>query len=128
MTIHMSKKFGLNITKRKKQMKGIKVIDVGSNPKETQFGTCELCFSYGTADNPYMVLEFPDGTQVTVDTYYWDWGDYLEYRVANIVDFSAWLSEQELSDDDVEALKNDGEHVLILLIDEYNYRLEEEDE
>ena len=27
-------------------MKGIKVIDVGSNPEETQFGTCELCFSY----------------------------------------------------------------------------------
>ena len=43
-------------------MKGIKVIDVGSNPEETQFGTCELCFSYGIADNPYMVLEFPDGT------------------------------------------------------------------
>ena len=108
-------------------MKGIKVIDVGSNPEETQFGTCELCFSYGTADNPYMVLEFPDGTQVTVDTHYWNWGDYLEYRVANIVDFSAWLSEQELSNDDVEALK-DNKYVLILLIDEYNYRLEETDE
>ncbi|HFU4459643.1 TPA: hypothetical protein ACGPAL_000414 [Streptococcus suis] len=32
-------------------MKGIKVIDVGSNPEETQFGTCELCFSYGVASN-----------------------------------------------------------------------------
>ena len=109
-------------------MKGIKVIDIGSNPEETQFGTCELCFSYGTADNPYMVLEFPDGTQVTVDTHYWNWGDYLESRVANIVDFSAWLSEQELSDEDVEALKNDGKQVLFLLIDEYNYRLEDADE
>lgn len=108
-------------------MKGIKVIDAGSNPEETQFGTCELCFSFGIADNPYMVLEFPDGTQVTVDTCYWDWGDYLEYSVANIVDFSAWLSEQELSDEDVEALK-DNKYVLILLIDEYNYRLEEDDE
>ena len=47
-------------------MKGIKVIDVGSNPEETQFGTCELCFSFGVADNPYMVLEFPDGTQALV--------------------------------------------------------------
>ena len=37
-------------------MKGIKVIDIGSNPEETQFGTCELCFSYGIADNPYMVV------------------------------------------------------------------------
>ena len=109
-------------------MKGIKVIDVGSNPEETRFGTCELCFSYGIADNPYMVLEFPDGTKVTQETYYWDWGEYFESRVDNVVDFSAWLSEQELSDDDVEALKNDGKQVLFLLIDEYNYRLEEEDE
>lgn len=109
-------------------MKGIKVIDVCSNPEETQFGTCELCFSYGVADNPYMVLEFPDGTQVTVDTYFWDWGDYFESTVDNVVDFSAWLSEQELSDDDVEALKNDGKQVLICLMEDYNWQLEEADE
>ena len=109
-------------------MKGIKVIGIGSKPEETQFGTCELCFSYGVASNPYMVLEFPDGTQATLDTYFWDWGDCFEYRVANIVDFSAWLSEQELSDEDVEALKNDGKQVLIDLIEEYNWQLEEEDE
>ena len=109
-------------------MKGIKVIDVGSNPEETQFGTCELCLSYGTADNPYMVLEFPDGTQVTHNTYNWDWGDCFESTVDNVVDFSAWLSEQELSDEDVEALKNDGTQVLILLIEDYNYISEEADE
>lgn len=109
-------------------MKSIKVIDVGSNPEETQFGTCELCFSYGTADNPYMVLEFPDGTQATLDTYHWDWGDYFETTVDNVVDFSAWLSEQEFSDEEVEALKNDGKQVLIDLIEEYNWQLEETDE
>ena len=109
-------------------MKGIKVIDVGSNPEETQFGTCELCFSYGSADNPYMVLEFPDGTQVTVETYHWDWGDYFETPVAIVVDFSAWLSEQELSDGDVEDLKNGGNYTLIELINEYNWQLEETDE
>ena len=109
-------------------MKGIKVIDIGSNPEETQFGTCELCFSYGAADNPYMVLEFPDGTQVTHNTYNWDWGDYFETTVDNVVDFSAWLSEQDLFDEDVEALKHDGKQVLILLIDEYNYISEETDE
>ena len=109
-------------------MKGIKVIDVGSNPRRTQFGTCELCFSYGIADNPYMVLEFPDGTQVTLETHCWDWGDYFEVTVGNVVDFSAWLSEQELSDEDVEALKNDGTYVLIELIDEYNNQKEEDDE
>ena len=75
-----------------------------------------------------MVLEFSDGTQVKHKTYYWDWGDYWEYSVENVIDFSAWLSEQELSDEDVEELKNDGKQVLILLINEYNYRLEETDE
>ena len=109
-------------------MKGIKVIDVGSNPEETQFGTCELCFSYGTADNPYMVLEFPDGTKVTCKTYLWSWGDYFETTVANVVDFSAWLSEQELSDGDVEDLKSGDKHVLLNLIGEYNWQLEETDE
>ena len=109
-------------------MKGIKVIDVGSNPEETQFGTCELCFSYGTADNPYMVLEFPDGTQVKCDTYNWDWGDYFETTVDNVVDFSAWLSEQELSEERVKALKNDDKYTLISLIDEYNCQLEGTDE
>ena len=109
-------------------MKGIKVIDVGSNPEEAEFGTCELCLSYGVADNPYMVLEFPDGTQVTVETYYWDWGDYNEYSVANVINFSAWLSEQDLSDEDVEELKNDGTYVLISLMEDYNWQLEETDE
>ena len=109
-------------------MKGIKVIDVGSNPEETQFGTCELCFSYGVADNPYMVLEFPDGTQATLETYYWGWGDYFETTVDNVVDFSAWLSEQELSEERVKALKNNGKYTLIGLINEYNCQLEETDE
>ena len=109
-------------------MKGIKVIEVGSNPEETQFGTCELCFRYDVADNPYMVLEFPDGTQVKCDTYHWDWGDYFESTVKNVVDFSAWLSERELSEERVKALKNNGNYTLIGLIDEYNWQLEEEDE
>ena len=109
-------------------MKGIKVIDIGSNPEETQFGTCELCFSYGIADNPYMALEFPDGTQVKQDTYHWDWGDYNEYSVANVINFSAWLSEQDLSDEDVEELKNDGTYVLISLMEDYYWQLEETDE
>ena len=109
-------------------MRGIKVIGIGSKPEETQFGTCELCFSYGVANNPYMVLEFPDGTQVTVETHCWDWGDYFEITVYNVVDFSAWLSEQELSEERVKALKNDGKYTLIELINEYNWQLEETDE
>ena len=110
-------------------MKGIKVIDVGSNPEEeVEFGTRGLCFSRVIRDNPYMVLEFPDGTQATVETHCWDWGDYFETSVDNVVDFSAWLSEQELFDDFVEELKNGDEHLLIYLINEYNWQLEETDE
>ena len=75
-----------------------------------------------------MVLEFPDGTQVTIETYYWNWGDYSETSVDNVVDLSAWLSEQELSDEDVEDLKNGDKHALIRLINEYNCQLEETDE
>ena len=105
-------------------MKGIKVIDVGSNPEEVQVGTCELCFSYGVADNPYMVLEFPDRTQATLETHCWDGGNYFETTVDNVVDFSAWLSEQELSDDDVEELKNNDKYTLIGLINEYKWQLE----
>ena len=40
----------------------------------------------------------------------------------------AWLSEQELSDDDVEALKNNDKYTLAVLIKEYNYRLGDADE
>ena len=106
-------------------MKGIKVIDVGTNPEDdVEFGTCEVCLSYGNeVDNPYMVLEFPDGTQAKVDTYYWSAGDYWESKINNVVDFSAWLSEQDLSDEVVKALKGtgySGKYALINLIDEYN--------
>lgn len=106
-------------------MKGIKVIDAGSNPEETQFGTCDLCFSYGVADNPYMILEFPDGEQVEVGTYDWDWGDYSEAHVKNVVDFSAWLSEQDLTDEQVAELKAGSSDTLICLISDYNFQLED---
>ena len=71
--------------------------------------------------------EFPDGTQAIADAYCRDWG-YYETSVDNIVDFSAWLSEQELSDERVKALKNNDKYTLIILIDEYNRQLEETDE
>lgn len=101
-------------------MKGITVVDVGKNPEQTTFGTCELCFSYGVADNPYIVLELPDGTTHEVNTFMWDWGDYDEYRVDNIVDFSAWLSEQEFTEADIELIKGGWATPLLCeLIDNY---------
>ncbi|MGV3010038.1 hypothetical protein ACEE67_01820 [Streptococcus thoraltensis] len=109
--------------------KGIKVIDVGCDPEDdVQFGTCELCFSYGWTDNPFMVLEFPDGKTAQIDTYWWEWGDYREYGVDNVVDFSAWLSEQELSEEEYSDLRKGYSEVLVKLIEDYNYRVEETDD
>ena len=77
-------------------MKGIKVIDVGSNPKDdVTFGTCEICLSYGNeADNPYMVLEFPDGTaekeQITTSA-------VNDWILDNQYDFiKAWIDGYEI--------------------------------
>ena len=116
-------------------MKGIKVIkvsNVGSNPEEeeVEFRIRGRGLSHVIRDNPYMDLEFQDGKKVRYDTYYYGiWGDYHESSVDNVIEFSAWLSEQELSDEDVEALKSgNGNNVLIQLIDEYNIKKEETDE
>lgn len=100
--------------------KGYKVIDVGSNPEdEVTFGTCELCLSYGNeVDNPYLVIEKPDGTTEEVDIYYWNWGDYFEYHIDNVVNFSAWLVEQDIDDDGFE---RDSTSLIINLINEYYY-------
>lgn len=106
-------------------MKGITVVDIGYNPEQTRFGTCELCFSYGVADNPYIVLKLPDGTTHEVNTFMWDWGDYNEYRVNNVVDFSAWLSEQEFTEADIELIKGGWATPLLCeLIDNYNWSRE----
>ena len=52
----------------------------------------------------------------------WDWGDYDEYRVDNIVDFSACLSEYEFIEADIEFIKCGwGTSLLCELIDNYNW-------
>lgn len=99
-------------------MKGLKVIDAGVDPEYgVTFGTCELCFWTGDADNPWMELEFPDGTTRKIDTYYWDWGDYEEAPGVNVVDFSDWLQEQELEQDTLEEF---GTYQLMNLIESYD--------
>ncbi|MCB2836243.1 hypothetical protein K3M97_10210 [Streptococcus dysgalactiae subsp. dysgalactiae] len=104
--------------------KGYKVVDVGSDPKsDVTFGTCELCLSYGNeVDNPYVVIEKPDGTKEDVPIYYWSWGDYFEYYIDNVVDFSAFLSEQDIDDEEFE---EDSTSVIINLINEYDWSKED---
>lgn len=99
--------------------KGYKVIDIGSNPEDdVTFGTCEICMSYGNyVDNPYLVIEKPDGTTEEVPIYYWSWGDYFEYNIDNVVEFSAFLSEQDIDDGEFE---ENSTSVIINLINEYD--------
>lgn len=108
-------------------MKGLKIVDVGSNPERTQFGTCEVCFSWGIADNPWVIIEFPDGKQIKIDTFEWNWGDYWPYYVDNVIDFSAWLSEQEIEEEFVARLRKGDSSVLINLIESYHWSKEDED-
>lgn len=104
--------------------KGYKVIDVGYNPEDdVEFGTCELCMSYGNeVDNPYVVIEKPDGTTEEVNTYYWDWGDYCTYYIDNVVEFSAFLSKQDINDDEFE---RDSTSLIMNLVSDYYYEKEE---
>lgn len=99
--------------------KGYKVIDIGNEPEDdVTFGTCEFCLSYGNeVDNPYVVIEKPDGTTKDVPIYYWVWGSYVEYYIDNVVKFSAFLADQDIDDEEFE---RDSTAVIINLINEYD--------
>lgn len=85
-------------------MKGIKLVDVDLSEARTEtIGTCELCFGSMWCDNPVLVFENPYGDRVEIDGYFWSWGDYLELEIDNYLNFSDWLSKQDV---DCERLKN----------------------
>jgi hypothetical protein len=83
-------------------MKKIKFIDLETKEEEVEFGTCEMCFSTGTVDNP--VLNFKvvkeDGSEesLSINGYEWSWGDYSETSIANLVDFAVFLTPLEFDD------------------------------
>lgn len=106
-------------------MKGIKLVDVDTSEARTeQTGTCELCFGSRWCDNPVLVFENPYGDRVEIDGYFWSWGDYLELEIDNYLNFSDWLSKQDV---DWNMLNEDGYEYLADLV--YWYREEEvEDE
>lgn len=73
----------------------IKFVDLKTKEEEVQFGTCELCFSTGTVDNPVFKFKIikEDGIEesIEINGYAWDWGDYDEIYIDNLVDFAAFL-------------------------------------
>lgn len=85
-------------------MQGIKLVDVDLSRACTEtIGTCELCFGSRWCDNPILIFEKPDGEQFSVEGFGWDWGDYHEARIDNCLNFSDWISKQDV---DCERLKN----------------------
>lgn len=78
----------------------IKLIDVDcSEAQEEITGTCELCFNSMYCDNPYYIFELENGEKLRLAGFEWDWGDYDEVEIGNIVDFGDWIAKQEFPDD-----------------------------
>lgn len=81
-------------------MKKIHLKDIDmSNGQEEEMGTCELCFWTAWCNNPVFVFELDSGEKVSIDGYWWDWGDYSEVPDVNIIDFAAWLEKQSFKND-----------------------------
>lgn len=93
----------------KKQMK-YKVIDVESDYEEVVTGTCELCMSTEYINHGFLILEDEKGVKFYIPLWnYYGCGYYDEIYINNIVDFSAWLQEQDIEP----------------IVDDEFYRLEE---
>lgn len=78
----------------------IHLVDVDkSNGQEEQMGTCELCFWTGWCDNPVFIFKTEDGEKITINGYWWDWGDYDQVYIDNLINFEAWLGKHNWSKD-----------------------------
>ena len=72
-----------------------KVIDYVSKIQEVEFGTCELCFHTGYAEEGYLVIEDEFNRQEKINLSEWEWGDCTEIYIGNIINFSHWLNQRE---------------------------------
>lgn len=77
----------------------LKLVDYKTKLTKVQTGTCELCYGTMTASQPLFVFQNESGVQVEVAGYYWDWGDYDEVYLDNVIDFAAWVAIQDFTDD-----------------------------
>lgn len=92
----------------------VKLIDVRDNPTEEQTGTCELCFGTMYCDNPVFLFQLSNGEEVAVNGYWWDYDNYDEVHISNIINFASWLDHQKFPND----TKLDTDW-LIGVVDEY---------
>lgn len=72
-----------------------KIIDYVSDIREVEFGTCEICFHTGYAEQGYLIIEDELGKKEDIPLYEWDWGYCYEIYIDNVVDFSHWLSQRD---------------------------------
>lgn len=77
----------------------LKLKDVELNTHETTTGSCELCMSIETVNEPVFVFEDEKGNEHKVDAYNWAWGHYDEIMVGNIIDFADYVRNQEFPKD-----------------------------
>lgn len=73
-----------------------KVVDLYSDYQEETTGTCELCFGTAYVENGYITLEDGNGKQYEIALTVWDWGDFDTIYIDNVINFSAWLQNQDL--------------------------------
>lgn len=73
-----------------------KVVEYMSDIQEKQTGTCELCFGTAMVENGSITVEDENGKATKIFLTWWSWGDYFTIYIDNVVNFSAWLQEQEV--------------------------------
>lgn len=73
-----------------------KVIEYMSDIQEEQTGTCELCFGTAIVENGSITVEDENGKATKIFLTWWSWGDFFTIYIDNVVNFSAWLQEQEV--------------------------------
>lgn len=90
---------------------------------DVQFGTCDYCFSTGMIEhsNPRFIFRDADGDDLIVDGSLWKWGDYFAVEIENVVDFGAWLADQDVSNDLVDRLRGNDFYALKALTNDYIY-------
>lgn len=74
-----------------------RLVDVINEVEENvQFGTCDLCFSFGSHHYDVVVVEDENDNEFKEEMGFWDYGDYIDFGIDNYVDFSAWLSKKNI--------------------------------
>lgn len=72
-----------------------KVVDYVSDIQEVTYGTCEFCFGTGLAERGYLVVEDENGRKEEISLSEYEWGDWYEIYIDNVVNFSYWLSQRD---------------------------------